>query len=133
MFFVLHKEIFVHLVMSKLNKPIKVRLLKEAEVYFLSQNEKVQKKFLLAFDKTQVRIKGKWFEKLKGSDGIYEFRQSDHQKFYRIFAFWDSKEYETLIICTHGIDKKSNKTPVKEIKKAEQIKKQYFKDKNKNK
>ena len=117
--------------MSNLKKPIKVRLLKEAEKYVLSQNEKIQKKFLLVFDKTQGGIKGRWFEKLKGSDGIYEFRQSDHQKFYRVFAFWDSEEHETLIIGTHGIDKKSNKTPPKEIKKAEQIKNQYFEDKNK--
>lgn len=119
--------------MSKLKKEIKVRLLEEAETYVLSQNQNIQKKFLLAFDKTQERIRGKWFEKLKGTDGIYEFRQSDHQKFYRVFAFWDSEEQETLIICTHGIDKKSNKTPPKEIKKAEQTKKQYFKDKNKSK
>ena len=117
--------------MSNLEKPIKVRLLQEAEEYFLAQNEKVQKKFLLVFDKIEAGSKGKWFEKLKGSDGIFEFRQSDHQKFYRVFAFWDSEEQETLIIGTHGFDKKSNKTPPKEIKKAEQIKKKYFETKNK--
>ena len=115
--------------MSNLNKPIKVRLLKETEAYILEQNEKIQKKFLLAFDKTQAGNKGNWFEKMKGSDGIYEFRQSDHQKFYRVFAFWESEEKETLIIGTHGIDKKSNKTPPKEIRKAEQIKKKYFETK----
>jgi phage-related protein len=119
--------------MSKLKKPIKVRLLKKAETYVLSQNVKVQKKFILAFDKTQAGIKGDWFQKLKNSNGIFEFRLSDHQKFYRVFAFWDSEEMETLIIGTHGIDKKSNKTPVKEIEKAEQIKKEYFETKNNSK
>ncbi len=113
----------------KLKKPIKIRFLKEAESYFLAQNEKIQKKFLVSFEKTESGIKGNWFEKLKGTDGIYEFRQSDHQKFYRIFAFWDSEDEETLIIATHGIDKKSNKTPQKEIKKAEQIKKKYIETK----
>jgi phage-related protein len=116
-----------------LKKPIKVRFLKEAETYFLAQNEKVQKKFLLGFEKTETGKKGNWFEKLKSSDGIYEFRQSDHQKFYRIFAFWDSSKKETLIVATHGIDKKSNRTPPKEIKKAEEIKKKYFATKNKKK
>ena len=116
-----------------LKKPIKVRLLKEASDYFYEQNEKVQKKFLLAFDKTETGHKGDWFEKLKNTDGIYEFRQSDHQKFYRVFAFWDSDEKETLIVGTHGVDKKSNKTPPKEIKKAEQIKKKYFETKKKRK
>lgn len=113
-----------------LKKPIKVRFLKEAETYFLARNEKVQKKFLISFEKTEMGNKGTWFEKLKNSDGIYEFRQSDHQKFYRIFAFWDSEERDTLIVATHGIDKKSNKTPSKEIKKAEQIKKKYFETKH---
>ena len=111
-------------------KPIKVRFLKEAERYFLAQNEKIQKKFLISFEKIESGNKGNWFEKLKNTDGIYEFRQSDHQKFYRIFAFWDSEEKETLIVATHGIDKKTNKTPLKEIKKAEQIKKKYFDTKN---
>lgn len=123
-------ETFVSLGMSNLKKPIKVRLMKEAEEYILKQNEKIQKKFLFAFDKTEAGIKGRWFENLKSSDGIYEFRLSDHQNFYRVFAFWDSEKKETLIIGTHGFDKKSNKTPQKEIKKAEQIKRQYFDNKN---
>lgn len=126
-------ETFLSLGMSSFKKPIKVRLLKRAEDYILKCNEKIQKKFLMAFDKTQAGHKGNWFKKLKGSDGIYEFRQSDHQKFYRVFAFWDSEEHETLIIGTHGIDKKSNKTPPKEIKKAEQLKKEYFETKMKDK
>lgn len=117
--------------MSNLKKSIKVRLLKEAEDYFLDLNKKVQQKFLKAFDKTEAGIKGNWFEKLKDTDQIYEFRQMDHQKFYRIFAFWDSTEENTLIVGTHGFDKKSNKTPPKEIKKAEDIKKKYFESKNK--
>ena len=37
-----------------------------------------------------------------------------------------------MIIATHGFDKKSNKTPQKEIKKAEQIKKNYFNSKKCN-
>ena len=115
-----------------LKKPIKVRLLKEAEDYFLSQNEKVQRKLLVVFEKAEAGYKGDWFQKLKNTNGIYEFRQSDHQKFYRVFAFWDSEQEETLIIGTHGIDKKSNKTPPKEIHKAEQIKKTYFETKRRD-
>lgn len=119
----------VYLRIPNLKKPTKVKFLEEAQEYFLAQNKKIQKKFLFIFDKTQAGSKGDWFEKLKGSDGIYEFRLSDHLKFYRVFAFWDSEEKHTLIVCSHGFDKKSNKTPPKEIKKAEQIKKRYFEDK----
>lgn len=35
------------------------------------------------------------------------------------------------IIATHGIVKKTQKTPKKEIEKAKNIRKEYFNDKNK--
>ena len=44
---------------------------------------------------------------------------------YRLFAFWDMDK-KALVICTHGIVKKQQKTPIKEIKKAEQIRKEYL-------
>lgn len=112
--------------MPNLNKPIEVRMLKEAEEYILGLDDKIQIKILKIFERVELGIKGEWFEKLKDSDGIFEFRSRGQSKFYRIFAFWDSKDENTFIIATHGIDKKSNKTPLKEIRKAEQIKKKYF-------
>jgi phage-related protein len=116
--------------MYKLRKPIEVKLLEKAKEYFDNQNEKIKTKFLKSFDKTQVGMKGEWLKLLKGSNGIWEFRMRDHQNYYRIFAFWDSiGEKETLILCTHGFNKKSNKTPQTEIRKAEGIKKAYFKHK----
>lgn len=33
---------------------------------------------------------------------------------------------ETIVVATHGIIKKTDKTPQKEIRKAEAIRKQYF-------
>ncbi|MEO6135108.1 MAG: type II toxin-antitoxin system RelE/ParE family toxin [Ginsengibacter sp.] len=39
----------------------------------------------------------------------------------------------TLVLTTHGIIKKTDKTPEKEIEKAEQIRLKYFELKNKNK
>ena len=119
--------------MPNLNKPIEVRMLKEAEDYILGLDEKIQIKFLKIFERVQLGIRGDWFEKLKDSDGIFEFKYRGQSKFYRVFAFWDSTEQNTLIMATHGIDKKSNKTPPKEIKKAEDIKKRYFESKNINK
>lgn len=73
--------------MSKLRKPIKVELLKDAEDYFLKQNEKIQSKFLVAFDKTEAGYKGEWFKKLKDSDGIYEFRQVTIKSFIEFSPF----------------------------------------------
>lgn len=40
-----------------------------------------------------------------------------------------SEEAETLVVATHGIIKKTQKTPKKEIQRAEEIRKEYFNDK----
>lgn len=45
---------------------------------------------------------------------------------YRLFAFWDT-DTQTLVVATHGIIKKTQKTPKKEIALAEAIMKLYFK------
>jgi len=40
------------------------------------------------------------------------------------FTFWDkTNDKKTLVVATHGILKKTKKTPTKEIKKAEEIRK----------
>ena len=49
---------------------------------------------------------------------------------YRLFSFWDTEE-DTLVIATHGIVKKTQKTQLKEIAKAEEIRKEYFNNKKK--
>ena len=113
--------------MNQLNKPIRVRLLPDAEEYLAELDKRVKKKFLTAIEKTSSGIKGNWFTPIKNSEGIWEFRQRDHQHFYRVLAFWDSTQpLETLILATHGFNKKSNKTPWQEIKNAERIKAAYF-------
>jgi phage-related protein len=53
-----------------------------------------------------------------------------NSKAYRLFAFWDkSRKVETVVISTHGILKKTQKTPTKEIEKAENIRIEYLKNK----
>lgn len=68
------------------------------------------------------------FKKLDNSD-IWEFRTFYNGISYRLFAFWDT-EKQTLVVATHGIIKKTQKTPKKEIARAEAIKKLYFELKN---
>jgi phage-related protein len=111
-----------------MSKPIEIFLLPEAENFIDKIEDSARKKLFYAIRKTKIRIYGDWFEKLKGSKDIFEFRVKDSNKFFRLFAFWDrSGETETLIICTHGFIKKTNKTPKQEIEKAEIIKENYFK------
>lgn len=69
------------------------------------------------------------FKKLENSE-IWEFRTLYNGIAYRLFAFWDT-DINTLVVATHGIIKKTQKTPKKEIARAEAIMKQYFEIKNK--
>lgn len=68
------------------------------------------------------------FKKLEGSD-IWEFRTLYNKMAYRLFAFWDTTNGETMVVATHGIIKKSQKTPSKEISKAESMRIKYLTDK----
>jgi phage-related protein len=61
---------------------------------------------------------------LKNSN-IWEFRAEYGSNEYRLFVFWH-KQQNAFVVCTHGILKKTQKTPQKEIDKAEQIRKQYL-------
>lgn len=64
------------------------------------------------------------FKKLENTN-IWEFRTLYNKMAYRLFAFWDT-ETNTLVVATHGIIKKTQKTPTKEIAKAEAIRIEYF-------
>lgn len=110
------------------NFQIKVVMMDEALRFIRSLPQKVQEKIIYNYLKIEQGIMDKeLFKKLDGSD-IWEFRTLFNGNCYRLFSFWDT-ETETLIIATHGIVKKTQKTPSKEIAKAEEIRKQYFEQK----
>ncbi len=68
------------------------------------------------------RVPGQYFCKMEGADDIWECRIKLGSDIYRIFAFWDANE----IILTHGFIKKSQKTPRREIERAQEYKKHYW-------
>ena len=107
---------------------IKVVLLDEALAFVRSLPLKVQEQIVYNYNKIERRIKSKEMYKKLGKCEIGEFRTLYEGNCYRLFSFWDT-DTETFIIATHGIMKKSQKTPTKEIEKAEAIRKEYFKDK----
>ena len=79
-------------------------------------------------DKAKYVNDPKLFEKLDGE--IWYFRTTFLKLQYRIFAFWDKTDnIETLVITTHGIIKNTQKTPKKEIERAERIRQKYFENK----
>ncbi len=106
----------------------KVVLMEEAFAFIEQQPLKAQQKIYYNIFKVEEGIKEtEIFKKLENTD-IWEFRTLYNGICYRLFAFWDTDK-ETIIIATHGIIKKAQNTPSKEITKAEEIKKEYFKRK----
>lgn len=104
---------------------IQVVLLDEALTFVRSLPLKVQQKITYNYKKIEHGIVDKEiFKKLENSE-IWEFRTLFNGNCYRLFSFWDT-ETGTLIVATHGIVKKTQKTPQKEIAKAEEIRQQYF-------
>lgn len=109
---------------------IEVVMMEEALAFVRSTPLKVQEKIIYNYRKIEHGVMDTaLFKKLEGTQ-IWEFRTLFNGNCYRLFSFWDT-ETETLIIATHGIVKKTQKTPPKEIAKAEWIRKQYFEQKHK--
>ena len=96
--------------------------------FYVAQTQTVRDKinFVLRLVETQRIIPKKFFRFLEGSDGIYEIRVEIEGNIYRVFCCLDEG---AVVVLFHGIQKKSQKTPPKEIKRAETIKKEYFKSK----
>lgn len=103
-----------------------VELLSEAQIFLDKLDEKARKKIYYNIKKAQYINDKEIFKKL--NDNIWEFRTLYNNKAYRLFAFWDkSDNKETVVISTHSILKKTQKTPIKEINKAEKIREAYLK------
>ena len=77
---------------------------------------------------TEEIIPTKYFRVIKGVKGLYEIRIEESGNIYRIFCCFDEGN---LIILLNGFQKKSQKTPDREIEKAERIMNEYFSKRNK--
>ena len=67
---------------------------------------------------------------LTGTDGLYEIRVQSGNNIFRIFCFFDKGK---LVVLMNGFQKKTQKTPKKEIEKALKIKKEYEQEKQHDK
>ena len=111
-------------------QPITIILSDEAKAFIKLQPFKAQQKIYYNIFKVEGGVMDKeLFKKLENSE-IWELRTLFNGICYRLFAFWDN-EIKALVMVTHGIVKKTQKTPKKEIEKAERIRQKYFNDKNK--
>ena len=109
-----------------------IELLPDAVEFLENLDDKSREKIYYNIKKAQFVNDNELFKKL--NDFIWEFRTLYNGKAFRLFSFWDkSNGKETLVVATHGLLKKTQKTPPKEMKRAEEIRKQYLNNKTKNK
>ena len=98
--------------------------------FFDAQTERVKDKidYVLYLVTVAERIPAKFFQQITGTDGLYEIRIEFESNIYRIFCCFDEGK---LVVLFNGFQKKTQKTPVKEIEKAQSLKNEYFENKNK--
>jgi len=98
------------------------------QAFFLKQGDKVKDKIIWTFDLIEElqRVPEIYLKHIENTDGIYEIRVKLGRNIFRIFCFFDQGQ---LVVLAHGFQKKTQKTPKKEIEKALKIKEEYENEK----
>lgn len=96
--------------------------------FYQKQNIKVKRKIQYVFEliKQVERVPDKFLKHLTETDGLYEIRIEYQSNIYRIFCCFYKGQ---LVVLFNGFQKKTQKTPKKEIEKAERLMKDYFRTK----
>jgi putative addiction module killer protein len=87
----------------------------------LNAGEQKKIHYMLDMLATQERISAKFVKSIR--DGVYELRAEYESNIYRIFFIFDGGN---IVVLFNGIQKKTQKTPENEIKKAIQLKNEYY-------
>ena len=100
--------------------------------FYDEQIQKVKDKIIwtLKVIETIDQIPAEYFKHLEGTNGLYEIRVQIGNNIFRIFCFFDEGK---LVVLTNGFQKKTQKTPKKEIEKALRIKQEYELEKSNSK
>jgi putative addiction module killer protein len=107
-----------------------MRILEPYKNYFwdfynpLKQSVKDKVDYVLHIIMSLQRIPTKFFKHLE--EGIYEIRIEVGNNIYRVFCFFDD---DKLVVLLHGFQKKTQKTPRKEIEQAKKLRRNYYEDK----
>ena len=72
------------------------------------------------------RVPETYLKHIENTDGLYEIRVQLASDIFRIFCFFDQ---EQLVVLANGFQKKTQKTPKKEIEMALKIKAEYESEK----
>ncbi len=95
--------------------------------FYNKQTQKVKNKILWTFKviETLQQVPTDYLKHIESTNGLYEIRVQTGNDIFRIFCFFDQGK---LIVLANGFQKKTQKTPKKEIEKALKIKNEYGKD-----
>ena len=98
------------------------------EAFFIRQSQKVKDKIIWTFDLIEELnyVPETYLKHMEGTDGLYEIRVQHGNNIFRIFCFFDE---DRLVVVANGFQKKTRKTPAKEIDKALKIMEEYYADK----
>ncbi len=108
-----------------MEKKFEVEFLPDAVDFMNGLDTKSQEKIYFNIRKAQFVNDPELFKKLTAT--IWEFRTFYNQTYLRLFAFWDKRKGKnTMVIATHGLIKKTGKTPPADLEKAERIRNQYY-------
>lgn len=96
--------------------------------FFKGQKQKVKDKIIWTFDLIEElqRVPETYLKHIENTDGLFEIRVQLASDIFRIFCFFDQGQ---LIVLANGFQKKTQKTPKKEIEKALKIKEEYENEK----
>ena len=96
--------------------------------FFDEQSKKVKAKIVWTFDLVEAlqRVPETYLKHIENTDGLYEIRVQQGNDIFRIFCFFDKGE---LVVLANGFQKKTQKTPKKEIELALKLKVQYENEK----
>lgn len=100
------------------------------EEFLLAQRTKVQGKIYKVVEiiETYERVPSNYLKAITGTNGLYEARIKLGSNIWRVFCFFDKGK---LVILLNGFQKKTQKTPKKEINKALNLMESYYQEKNK--
>lgn len=98
-------------------------------IEFYQKQDQIAKgkiQYVLELIKQVDRVPEKFLKHLTGTNGLYEIRVEYQSNIYRIFCCFDEGQ---LVVLFSGFQKKSQKTPQKEIDKAEKLMNDYLNSK----
>lgn len=98
------------------------------QIFFEKQSKAVKAKIIwtLSLIEELQKIPETYLKHIENTDGLYEIRVQSGRNIFRIFCFFDHGQ---LIILVNGFQKKTQKTPKKEIEIALKIKAEYENEK----